>query len=407
LSFGDGQLVNNFPSAYCLIFPRKSFLMMLIIRCGAVFSLAMLLLLGVSCRHGATNGTNGTADSVVITGRLARLGSGWVVVTRRDASGAFLRDSVRAVSDSFSFRDRVPDTTVVLYELTVAGTPGAGLRLFLAPGHVRITGDRDSVGNVRVEGSVAEDEYRDYRRLMEPLCRQKDSLNQAYLNVYGASAAGLRAWDSASERVDSLETEVLERFLKAHPASVVAAWALGRSLTAPPDTTTAAALYGLLKGEALASVYAAGVRDQLATARAMVPGKPAPAFSLPDTSARQVSLASFKGSYVLIHFWASWYGPGRADDRAVKRILARYHDKGLRVVGVSLDTDRGAWTAAIRRERPGWTELSDLKGWDSEAARRYGVLSLPANVLVDPRGRIVGRNLMAGHLQEALKELLK
>jgi peroxiredoxin len=381
--------------------------MMWITRCGAVFSLAVCALLGVSCRHGARDGAAGAADSIVVTGRLARLGSGWVVMTRRDASGAVLRDSARATRDSFSFRDRITDAGVALYELTVAGAPGAGLRLFLAPGRVQVTGDRDSVEKARVEGSAPEDDYRDYERLILPLCRQKDSLDQAYLNVYGTSAATLRAWDSASARLDSLEMDALERFLKAHPASVVAAWALEQSLTAPPDTATAAALYGLLKGEALASVYAAGVRDQLATARAMVPGKPAPAFRLPDTSGRRVSLASFRGSYVLIHFWASWYGPGRADDRAAGRALARYHDKGLRVVGVSLDSDHGAWTAAVRREHLGWTDLSDLKGWDSEVARRYGVLSLPANVLVDPRGMIVGRNLLAGHLKETLKELFK
>lgn len=379
--------------------------MMLINRCGVVISLAVFALVGVSCRHGATQG--GTpGDSVVVTGRLAGLGSGWVVVTRQDPSGAILRDSVRATRDSFSFRRRITDS-VTLYELTVPGASGGGLRLFLAPGRVQVAGDRDSVDSARVEGSAPQNDYRDYVRLMLPLCRQKDSLNQAYLNVYGASGATLRAWDSASGRLDSLESEALARFLRAHPASVVAAWALRRSLAAPPDTATAAAMYGLLKGEALTNVYAAAVRSQLATARAMVPGKPAPAFRLPDTSGHPVSLASLRGSYVLIHFWASWYGPGRADDRAVAGALARYGDKGLRVVGVSLDSDRGAWKAAIRREHTGATELSDLKGWDSEVARRYGVLSLPANVLVDPRGLIVGRNLMAGHLEKTLEALFK
>lgn len=380
--------------------------MILMTKRGALYGLLGLVLMAASCGRGGQEGSGRVgSDSFRISGRLSGLGSGWVVLSHENSTGEIMMDSVRALADTFVFKGIQP--SVSMYELSVPGAPGSGLRLFLANEQVTLMGNRDSVALASVEGAAAEGVYRQYEALMAPLESQRDSLSQAYLNVYGADGGKLAAWDSAAGRLDSLETELVGRFVKAHPASVVSAWVLRERFRMEDEAGPLNGLYGLLQEPALKSVYGQEIHQELETARTMVPGKPAPAFSLPDTAGREVTLKSLKGSYVLIHFWASWYGPGRSGNLAMKRALGTYPSHRLTVVGVSLDYDREAWLGAIRRDHLDWTQVSELKGWHSAVAQRYGVRSLPANVLVDPAGMIVDRDLMGRRLEGTLKKLLE
>lgn len=380
--------------------------MILMTKRGALYGLLGLALAAGSCRHGGREGSGrAESDSFRISGRLSGLGSGWMVLSHQLGSGEVIVDSVRAEADTFRFVGNQP--SVSMYELRVPGAPGSGLRLFLGNETVTLSGNRDSVALASVKGAAAEGVYRQYEVLMAPLESQRDSLNQAYLSVYGTDGGKLAAWDSAAGRLDSLEADAVTGFVKAHPSSVVSAWVLRERYRMVDESGPLLGLYGLLKGPALKSDYGRQIHQELETARTMVPGKPAPGFSLPDTAGREVTLKSLKGSYVLIHFWASWYGPGRRGNLAMTRALHAYRSHGLRVLGVSLDHDREAWLGAIRRDHLDWTQVSDLRGWNSAVALRYGVRSLPANVLVDPAGVIVDRDLMGRRLEATLKKLFE
>ena len=89
----------------------------------------------------------------------------------------------------------------------------------------------------------------------------------------------------------------------------------------------------------------------------------------------------------------------------VKKAYEKYHRKGFEIVGVSLDNDKTAWTGAIQRLGLPWIHLSDLKGWQSEAAALYGISSIPATILVDPQGKIVEFGLRGEQLEVKLAEL--
>ena len=89
----------------------------------------------------------------------------------------------------------------------------------------------------------------------------------------------------------------------------------------------------------------------------------------------------------------------------VKKAYEKYHGKGFEIVGVSLDNDKAAWTGAIQRMNLPWIHLSDLKGWQSEAAALYGISSIPATMLVDPQGKIVEFGLRGEQLEVKLAEL--
>jgi peroxiredoxin len=127
-----------------------------------------------------------------------------------------------------------------------------------------------------------------------------------------------------------------------------------------------------------------------------------------DPNGKSIKLSDFvgKNKYVLIDFWASWCGPCREEMPTVVEAYTKFHSKGFEVVGVSLDENKEAWVKATSDLQMPWPQMSDLKGWESKACETYHVQAIPANVLVDEKGKIIGKDLRGEDLLNKMKELL-
>ena len=138
-----------------------------------------------------------------------------------------------------------------------------------------------------------------------------------------------------------------------------------------------------------------------------VVGSQAPDFSMANASGKQVALSSFKGKYVLIDFWASWCGPCRGENPNIVANYNKFKNKNFTILGVSLDEDKTKWQEAIKKDNLLWTQVSDLKGWNSASVPLYSFDGIPYNVLIDPTGKIIATELRGEELGRKLAEILK
>ena len=199
----------------------------------------------------------------------------------------------------------------------------------------------------------------------------------------------------------------IDSLITKYPASPAAAFYLYRYFTYQLPLDELKATRAKISSELAGCPYVKDLDGIIKQLENVQIGKVAPEFSLPDTVGVSVSLSDFRGKYVLLDFWASWCPPCRRENPNVVKAFNEYKDKNFTIVGISLDKDKSKWMKAIADDNLAWTHLSDLKYWDSEIPALYGVRGIPANVLLDPDGVIVAKNITGEDLHKKLKEVIK
>ena len=135
-------------------------------------------------------------------------------------------------------------------------------------------------------------------------------------------------------------------------------------------------------------------------------GKAAPEVKVRDINDAPFRLDAYRGKYVLVDFWATWGAPSIAELPRMQAALAKYKDKGLILVGVSLDESKAAVVDFVRTRKLDWVQVHNAT-CDGDLVEAFGIKSIPASFLIDPSGTIVRLDLRGPALDKALETLMK
>ena len=288
--------------------------------------------------------------------------------------------------------------------------------VILENGTIDFSAQKDSLGFAKVKGTLQNNVFGDYLEKSRALSQQARSIQEDLQNATknGSPEASIMALrDEMQELQEAYKAFELD-YIKDNPNALISALLLDRAVASKAIgsdeiKTMYDALTTEIKNSKPGKRVLEGIDKLKVTEEAEKNtsiGAKAPEFSGPNPDGKVIALNDVMGKVTLIDFWAAWCRPCRAENPNVVAVYNKYHDKGLNVVGVSLDRTAEAWKKAIADDGLEWNHISNIAYFNDEIAKLYNVDAIPAAFLLDENGVIVAKNLRGPALEAKVAELL-
>jgi len=283
--------------------------------------------------------------------------------------------------------------------------------VILENGDIRFSVQKDSLGFAKIKGTPQNETFTDYIAKSRELLQQAQSIQGDMQRADQATANALQ--DEMKELEEEYKNFELA-YIKDHPEALISVLLIGkgmgaRVITAEEGRTMFDNLSPDVKETKAAKTILENLEKQKqfeANEKSTAVGAKAPDFSAPNPEGKELALNDVLGKVTLVDFWAAWCKPCRAENPNVLAVYNKYHDKGLNIIGVSLDKTADAWKKAIADDGLPWNHVSNVAYFNDPIAKLYNVNAIPAAFLLDENGVIVAKNLRGPALEEKVAELL-
>jgi len=310
----------------------------------------------------------------------------------------------------------------------VRTSPQNSVTLVVEPDdHITLKGDAQNMGNdYTVSGSEGSREIMKLRKKLESTIASLDSLGQIYQNNPDQETQDdlKNRLNKESRELVQDQKEYTKDFIDRNINSLASLMALyqqigPRSYVLNPqqdfayfEKVDSALMANYPNSEPVKSLHSQVEEmrkkmeaDNAASERLGV-GKEAPEIALPNPEGDTVRLSSLRGDYVLLDFWAAWCKPCRVENPHLVETYKKFKDEDFEIYQVSLDKSRSDWLNAIEKDELGdWYHVSDLEFWNSRAAQKYNIRSIPASFLLNKQGEIIAKDLRGDDLPAKLNEI--
>jgi peroxiredoxin len=355
-----------------------------------------------------------------ITGKIGNLNKPAKIYLDYTSEGNGRTDSVELVDGKFKFSGNIAGIASSRMTLSregirdkeIYGTKGLGDVIYVNFGKedISIT-SADSLYNAKWTGSKVYDEMKAFDDQVGPTVMTVHHNANVTINratpEQQQDTMYFKVLDKQVQAFRKSRGEKMLEFAKANPNSYFALQALSELVSGYNlESAIAMPIFNKLGEELRLSYGGQGLYKLLNAHTVTALGAVAPNFTQKDVNGKLVSLSDYKGKLVLVEFWASWCSPCRAESPNLLKQYAAFKGKGFEILGVSVDGDKVKWLDAIKKDGLTWTQVSDLKGWDNDARKVYGISGVPANFLISPEGKIIGSHLVGEALNKKLAELL-
>lgn len=363
------------------------------------------LIIAISFSFASCGGAQSEKEGEVnVSGKIENAPEGFVILSRFTDSRPVVVDTLELKPDG-TFDYALEVETPTFYELNLFGQRSVRLALFKE--NVQINYDFSGEESLAVTGSKDSQEMQKIDGLITSYQDKVNELNESYYEAMSNNdTEAIKKIQSDALLLEDYQAKQVKEVINSMGDSFASLAAIGL-LNSKNEFQFLDSLIAELDQKYPETKMIVQLKQQLDEMRALSMGQVAPEISLPNPEGQTVNLSDFRGKYVMIDFWAGWCKPCREENPNVVRLYNQYKDQGFEVFGVSLDRTREAWVDAIFEDGLTWTQVSDLKYFNSVAAETYQINAIPATYLIDPDGKIIGKDLRGPNLESKLKEIFE
>ncbi len=283
--------------------------------------------------------------------------------------------------------------------------------VILENGTINYDGQKDSLNLAKLSGTPQNEYFTNYLEASQAISKKALSIQEDMLSADPATKDALR--DEMNELQDEYRN-FGNTFIKDNPNALISVLLLGNTIASRQSSVEEIqSLYDNFSPEMKKTKAAEKVlkefdkfKEREEKSKSTAVGAKAPEFAAPGPDGKDIALNDVLGKVTLVDFWAAWCKPCRAENPNVLAAYKKYHDKGLNIIGVSLDRKAEAWKKAIKDDGLDWNHVSHVKYFQDPVAKLYNIDAIPAAFLLDENGVIIAKNLRGQALHDKISELL-